>query len=344
MAILPASSLEYLFESIITNICSFVKRDIADFPKLLFMPANIPTRVTCREFLCNPVRFVLHYDAMKFISSIFQPEDDRAPGYWFIFQGDRLLMQQANGRAVVPMATPADRPGLPLVRQLYLGFIEEADGRRIHCYAAEADPNAAPPADMIADGLRQLYGQLGEAMFGLAGRAIQLLTWDRTHRFCGQCGAETGLVAHERARRCPQCGLVFYPRLSPAIIIAVVRATAEGPRLLLVHNHRFPAGRYSVIAGYVEPGETLEECARREVFEEAGIQIQNIRYFGSQPWPFPNSLMIAFTAEYAGGELVLGSDEIGDAGWFAPDALPDLPPKMSIARRLIDWFVASYGA
>lgn len=281
---------------------------------------------------------------MKFISSLSHPESDQAPGYWFIFQGDRLLVHQTNDRVAVPLLTAHERPAVPLVRQLYLGFIEETDGTRVHCYAAEADPHVALPADMLADGLRQLYGPLGEEMFGLAGRAIQLLAWDRTHRFCGQCGAETEPVLHERARRCPRCGLVFYPRLSPAIIIAVVRLAAEGPRLLLVHNHRFPAGRYSVIAGYVEPGETLEECARREVYEEAGIQIQNIRYFGSQPWPFPNSLMIAFTAEYAGGELTPGRDEIGDAGWFAPDALPDLPPKMSIARRLIDWFVASHGA
>ncbi|MCX7668750.1 MAG: NAD(+) diphosphatase [Anaerolineae bacterium] len=277
---------------------------------------------------------------MKFVSSLSHPENDQAPAYWFIFQEDRLLVQPRNGRIVVPLTAAVEQLGVPLVRRLYMGFVAEADGTRIHCYAAEAERETPVPPDMMADGLRQLYGQIGEEMFGLAGRAIQLLAWDRTHRFCGQCGAATEVVAHERARRCPRCGLSFYPRLSPAIIIAVVRDDETGRRLLMVHNHRFPAGRYSVIAGYVEPGETLEECARREVFEETGIQIKNIRYFGSQPWPFPNSLMIAFTAEYAGGELAVGADEIGDAGWFPAEALPGLPPKMSIARRLIDWFAA----
>ncbi len=167
-----------------------------------------------------------------------------------------------------------------------------------------------------------------------------MVAWDRTHRFCGQCGAPTEDEPHERAKRCPACGLIGYPRLSPAIIIAVVRKTDQGDRLLLARNHRFPTGRYSVIAGFVEPGETLEECAQREVCEEVGIRIRNVRYFGSQPWPFPNSLMIAFTAEYAGGEITLEESEIAEAGWFAAGALPDIPPRMSISRRLIDWFVA----
>jgi NAD+ diphosphatase len=143
--------------------------------------------------------------------------------------------------------------------------------------------------------------------------------------------------------RCPACGLSSYPRLAPAIIIAVVRRTDNGPRLLLARNHRFPPGRYSVVAGFVEPGESLEECAEREVLEEVGIRIANLRYFGSQPWPFPHSLMVAFTAEYAGGAITLDGSEIADAGWFAADALPQLPPRMSIARRLIDWFAAEHG-
>src|SRR5512136_2294147 len=126
-------------------------------------------------------------------------------------------------------------------------------------------------------------------------------------------------MPNERAKQCPVCGLMSYPRLSPAIIIAVVRETPQGKRLLMARNHRFPAGRYSVVAGYVEPGESLEECAYREVCEEVGIGIKNLRYFGSQPWPFPSSLMVGFTAEYDGGEIRLEESEIADAGWFAPD-------------------------
>ena len=214
-------------------------------------------------------------------------------------------------------------------------------GSQVDCYAAEIPVDVPLPEGMLADGLRGLYGRLDDVAFSLAGRAVQLLAWDRTHHYCGQCGALTGNQPHERAKLCPQCGLTSYPRLSPAIIIAVTRQTPEGKRLLLARNHRFPAGRYSVIAGYVEPGESLEECAQREVCEEVGIDIRDIRYFGSQPWPFPNSLMIGFTAEYDGGDITLEDSEIAEAGWFAADALPGLPPKMSIARRLIDAFVAT---
>jgi NAD+ diphosphatase len=275
----------------------------------------------------------------RFVARMTPPAGERKPAYWFIFEGDKLLVL-SNDEAEVPLAPDLSHLGITPVRQHYLGYLENGQLQQIDCYAAEIAPDTPLPDGMIADGLRQLYPRIGDLLFSLAGRAIQVVTWDRTHQFCGQCGTPTENLAHERAKCCPACGLISYPRLSPAIIIAVVRHTDQGNRLLLARNQRFPPGRYSVIAGYVEPGETLEECARREVCEEVGIQIKNIRYFGSQPWPFPNSLMIGFTAEYAGGELALEEDEIADAGWFAADALPSLPPKMSIAHRLIDWFVA----
>ncbi len=204
--------------------------------------------------------------------------------------------------------------------------------------ALRSPPDAPRPEGVIAAGLRELYPRLGDQLFGVAGRAVQVIAWDRTHQYCGQCGAPTVTMAGERAKRCPRCGLVNYPRLSPAIIIAIVRCTEYGRQLLLARNHRFPSGRFSVLAGYVEPGESLEECAAREVLEEVGIRIKNIRYFGSQPWPFPNSLMVGFTAEYDGGELKLEDGELAEAHWFPADALPDLPPRMTIARRLVDWF------
>ncbi len=178
---------------------------------------------------------------------------------------------------------------------------------------------------------------------GIAGRAIQLVAFDRTNQFCGQCGSRTVDQEHERAKRCPECGLIVYPRLSPAIIIAVTRRIEGRLHILLARNHRFPTGRFSVLAGYVEPGETLEECAAREVCEEVGIDLANIRYFGSQPWPFPNSLMIGFTAEYAGGEIKLEESELADARWFPADELPGMPPPFTIARQLIDWFVQEAG-
>lgn len=278
-------------------------------------------------------------DTARFISRTAPPAGSRGPAYWFVFQGDKLLVRP-NGQAVeAPLAADLAQLGITALRAHYLGYLADGGLPEVDCYGAEIAADATVPERMIADGLRQLYPRIGDPLFGVAGRAVQVVAWDRTHTYCGQCGTPTEDLAHERAKRCPACGLISYPRLSPAIIIAVVRHTEEGDRLLMARNHRFPAGRYSVIAGYVEPGETLEECAQREVCEEVGIRIKNIRYFGSQPWPFPNSLMIAFTAEDAGGEITLEEEEIAEAGWFAADALPGLPPKMSIARRLIDWFV-----
>ncbi|GIV79785.1 MAG: NADH pyrophosphatase [Litorilinea sp.] len=264
-----------------------------------------------------------------------------AAACWFLFRGDQLLVQDVQaGHFPLPLLPDCQRLGISPVRQHYLGFLDGGPSARIPCYVAELAEDAAVPPGYRLDGLRQLYELLGERLFMLAGRAIQVLEWDRTHQFCGRCGTAMAPVPGERAKRCPSCGLTHFPRLSPAIIIAVTRPGPQGEEILLARNHRFPPGRYSVIAGFVEPGETLEECARREVREEVGIEIREIRYFGSQPWPFPNSLMIGFTATYAGGQIRLEDSEIAQADWFTADNLPQLPPKMSIARRLIDAFVA----
>jgi NAD+ diphosphatase len=190
---------------------------------------------------------------------------------------------------------------LPL-RQEYLGYLSaaESNGSIVHCYAAEVAGDTPPPADMAFEGLRGLYTRLENYEFWLAARAVQIVDWDRTHQFCSRCGTPTIDQEHERAKRCPNCGLLSYPRLAPAIIVRVERTGPDGQRqILLARNNRFPRGFYSVLAGFVEPGETLEECVQREIFEETSIQVENIRYFGSQPWPFPHSLMIAFVAEYA---------------------------------------------
>ncbi len=288
---------------------------------------------------------------MRFISRTDWPSvEGRKPAFWFIFQDDKLLVHPDGDMVDVPLVPDLSQSGVLPIRRQYLGCLQHPDLRglrdlegltqEIDCYCAEIAAGAPLPDGMMAEGLRQLHGRLDDALFAVAGRAVQIVAWDRTHQFCGQCGARTESLANERAKRCPECGLVSYPRLSPAIIIAVVRRTEQGNRLLLARNHRFPPGRYSVIAGYVEPGESLEECAHREVLEEVGIRISEVRYFGSQPWPFPNSLMIGFTADYESGEITLEESEIADAGWFAAGALPSLPPKMTIARRLIDWFTA----
>ncbi len=257
---------------------------------------------------------------------------------WYLYQGDRLLVDERNGAPAIPTAPALELLGLVAERVEYLGVLQ--DEQTLHCFSGTMAEDSMLPPGFAAYDLRSLFGQFSDFEIGLAGRAKQIAHWDRDHQFCGRCGIPTETLTEERSRRCPRCGLTSYPRISPAIIVAVTRCDAEQPRILLARNHRFPAGRYSVIAGFVEAGETLEECVRREVKEETGVLVGSIHYFGSQPWPFPNSLMIGFTADYAGGEIVLGDGEIADAQWFTPDALPLLPPKISIARQMIDAFIA----
>ncbi|MFT5876096.1 MAG: NAD+ diphosphatase, partial [Clostridium sp.] len=186
--------------------------------------------------------------------------------------------------------------------------------------------------------LKALTYQLSEEMFWIGGRAVQIVNFNTDHAYCGRCGTLTQSIKSERAKKCPKCGLINYPRISPAIIVAVVR---EG-KLLLAHNNQFPKGLYSVVAGFVEVGETFEECVVREVREETGIIVKNIKYFGNQPWPFPNSLMIGFTAEYASGEIKVDGKEIGDAKWYSSTEMPTTPDSISISKKLISWFSENY--
>jgi NAD+ diphosphatase len=277
----------------------------------------------------------------RFISQIEEPAERQEAAYWFFFQNDKLAVlsaPDASQPVTIPRTLEPGDLGIAPLRRQFLGFVEQ-EGKRVACFAGELAEDAALGEGWAIDNLRNLYPALGDAWFQLAGRAVQIIDWDRTHQFCGRCGAPMAAVPNERAKRCTVCSLSNYPRLSPAIIIAVTREMEGERRILLARNHRFPAGRYSVLAGFVEPGESLEECAAREVYEEVGIELDNIRYFGSQPWPFPNSLMLGFTAEYASGDLRLEAAEIAEANWFGVNNLPNLPQRPSIARRLIDAFV-----
>ncbi|MBW2623889.1 MAG: NAD(+) diphosphatase, partial [Deltaproteobacteria bacterium] len=216
----------------------------------------------------------------------------------------------------------------------YLGAL---DGK--HCFSGELDQNAPIPNGLTLFGLRGLFDMMAADRFAIAGRAIQIVNWDRDHQYCSRCcGTSTQTKADERVKVCPECGLMQYPRISPAIIVAVVKED----RILLARNARFAGGFYSVLAGFVEPGETFEECVRREVKEETGVDVKNIRYFGSQPWPFPNSIMIGFIADHAHGDITVDNVEIMDARWFKASEFPPIPGKISIARRLIDWFIENY--
>ena len=244
--------------------------------------------------------------------------------------GDRLLVYHDPPSVRVPSLQNFSELDLVVLRKHYLGQLDHH-----HCYSVEVPEETVAPVGMAFEGLRQIYGRLDESLFRIATRAVQIVDWDRTHQFCGRCGAPMEAKATERAKLCPRCGLHHFPRLAPAIIVLVER----GHALLLARSRHFTQGMYSVIAGFVEPGETLEEAVVREVREETGISIRDIKYFGSQPWPFPHSLMIGFTAAYESGEIVLEDSEIEDAGWFTRDNLPPLPGKISIARRLIDGFL-----
>ena len=273
-------------------------------------------------------------DHRKFVPGIVPPEVRSEPAWWFIFQENRLLIYPSPESVALPFLIDLNELGLIVIRQNYLGQLDH----RL-CYAAEVAEGTIPPAGMAFEGLRQVYGRLDEALFWIAARAVQIIDWDRTHQFCGRCGVPLKTQTDERAKACPQCGLLHFPRLAPAIIVLVER----GDQLLLARSRHFMPGMYSVLAGFVEPGESLEEAVVREVKEEVGIEIKDIKYFGSQPWPFPHSLMIGFTATYAGGEILLDDKEIEDAGWFTVEKLPRIPGKISIARKLIDGFLSKQG-
>jgi NAD+ diphosphatase len=211
-------------------------------------------------------------------------------------------------------------------------FIGILGGR--HCWAVDAEsPAAEPGPDQPFTDLMRLFGEVDEATWVAAGRAVQLVEWARNHRYCGRCGTPTEESPDERARRCPRCGLLAFPRLAPAVITLVER---DDGRALLARNARWPQEMYSCLAGFVEPGETIEAAVQREVAEEVGIEVDSLRYYGSQPWPFPHSLMLGFHARYAGGEITCDDREIAEARWFTAGALPNLPGPISIARRLID--------
>ncbi len=270
----------------------------------------------------------------KFNSAIVADREPSEPAWWFVFKENKLLIDRKTNPVAVPLLVDLKELGLTALRQDYLGKL---DNRQ--CHAVEVAEGTTPPAGMSFEDLRQLYGRLDEDLFWIAGRAVQIIDWDRTHCFCGRCGTPLRTKSTERAKECPQCGLLHFPRLAPAIIVLVERDS----KLLLARSRHFMPGMYSVLAGFVEPGESLEEAVVREVREEVGIDVKDIKYFGSQPWPFPHSLMIGFTATYASGEITVDETEIEDAGWYSVDSLPQIPGKISIARKLIDWFLAKQG-
>jgi NAD+ diphosphatase len=265
----------------------------------------------------------------QFKSGIVSPQTKTAPAY-FCFQGAQLIVGPAPGPWQPLNENELRATNAPIQSEHYLGTLDGAD-----CFAVgiARDTQLAQGFSLI--GLRQLLGKVDEELFYIAGRAVQIVDWDRSHQFCGGCGQPTRLQ-NDRAHVCDSCGIPAYPRLSPSIIVLVTK----GDQMLLARNAAWgPNGFYSTLAGFVEPGESVEETVHREVYEEVGISVTNLKYLGSQSWPFPNSLMLGFHAEYAGGEFQFHDAEIADAQWFDIDAMPKVPGGFAISRWLIDAFI-----
>ncbi|GGJ80894.1 NAD(+) diphosphatase [Deinococcus aquiradiocola] len=259
---------------------------------------------------------------------------------WLVFSRDSLLLQDAT--FALPDGPPAGTEHAQYLGMQHLG-VQHLGGEQLDGRSGTADREvwtarltADAPDGLKFSRLRGLYGRVPDWLWVLGGYAYQIVEWDRTHTYCGNCATPTVRGDTERVRRCPNCGLSVYPRLAPAVMVLLTREHEGRPQVLLCRSPQFPPGMYSANAGFVEPGETVEHAAHREMKEETNLSIRDLRYFDSQPWPFPHSLMLAYTARYAGGEIIPQPGEIEEARWFDHDALPALPDRASISRRLIE--------
>ncbi len=267
---------------------------------------------------------------------VFKPkilfnEKNNSSDIWFIFKNNKLILKSLeNNTLTYTKFSDIENLHTMLDRKYPIGTLGNTS-----YFCGELNSNESLTNDLVEIGLREAGSYLDEISFCMAGKSFQILDWDSKSNYCGRCGSKTYLKDNERAKVCPNCNLIDYPRISPAIIVAVIK---DG-KLLLAHNAKFKNDMYSLVAGFVDSNETLEDCVRREVFEEISIKVKNIKYINSQSWPFPNSLMVGFLAEYAGGEINVDGVEIADAAWFDKDNLPTLPPKFTIARKIIDKYI-----
>lgn len=273
----------------------------------------------------------------------FPPPDGFAPSCTAVpavLPSPAVWVVQRGGELVVAGNTLLDDParhGLALADVNGLGAVDD-----VPAFCGVVAPDAPLPEGLRTESLRGAFALLPPAQQAMAAYGAQVLHWARTTRFCGECGARTdpSVDPTRRARRCPGCGHEWFPRVSPCVIALV----HDGDRVLMTRQAAWPAGRYGLVAGFVEPGESLEDCVRREAMEETGVTLDDVAYAGSQPWPFPHQIMVGFTARWTGGEAAPCDGELEDARWFPRDALPLLPPRFSIARRLIDAWVGLHKA
>lgn len=251
--------------------------------------------------------------------------------YWFVFQNDLLLIVKNEEHNFL-----LDTPSVEMFKNSFLRQHKLAQFDQFDVFCAEISKEISLPDNLDTLSLRKALEILGDDWYNIAAKAYAIITWDKNHQFCGRCGSPTKQTPGHFERQCTHCGLSFYPRISPSIIVRI----HKDDEILLARSPHFAPGVYGLIAGFVEPGESVEDAVYREVQEEVGIQIKNLTYYGSQAWPFPDSLMIGFTADYAGGELVINETEIEDAGWYKATNMPGGPSSsVSIARKLINDFI-----
>ncbi len=294
-------------------------------------------------------------DGLGYIPAFHMPEKAEGNDWLLAIENRRILMKLQRDKLCIPDRMELRRilenyetnkenskensreNNIENIKEINNGIIEEYiggyDGH--NCYCTRIQEQLECPEGFKLVELRELTPQTGDpGLFILAGAANHILHWRSMNQFCGRCGHKTRRKEEERAFVCDHCGNAIYPRISPATITAIVR----GDEILLAHNRNFAPGLFSLIAGYVEPGESLEQCVEREIREEVGIKVKNIRYFSSQPWSFPDSLMMAFLADYDSGEIDVDQVEIVEAGWFQADQLPFIPSSDSVAGKMIRWF------
>ncbi|NDV81874.1 NAD(+) diphosphatase [Bacteroides sp. 51] len=250
------------------------------------------------------------------------------PTWWFVFHNDQVLLEKKEGSFTIPCT-----PEAPIA----------LNGHTVHnlatlngyaCKTVTTDNSVEENEKFIMVDLRGSYDYIPPSQFNMAGKAREILYWDRTSTYCPVCGVQTQQFM-PIAKKCPECGYEMFPNISAAIL-ALVR---KEDSILLVRARNFRGPFYGLVAGFLETGETLEECVKREVMEETGLTVDNITYFGNQPWPFPSGLMVGFIADYVSGEINLQDEELSEAAFYTRDNLPELPRKLSLARKMIDWWV-----